>query len=58
MRGREIASLKRDPLHAREHLIRRQSRLDDERLDRRLQEPRLLLRHSRDIKSQKVRVEP
>ena len=50
VRGGEIASLKRDPLHASEDLIRRQPRLDGERLDRRLQETRLLL-HAETIKS-------
>jgi hypothetical protein len=38
MRRREVASLKRDPLHPRDHLIGGQARLDDERFDRRLQE--------------------
>ena len=43
VRGGEVAALKRDPLHAREHLIRRQSRLDGERLDRRLEKTGFLL---------------
>ena len=48
VRRREIASLERNPLHAREDLVGRQAGLDDERLDRRLQEPRLLL-HARQL---------
>ena len=37
MRRREVASLKRDALHPREHLIGGEAGLDRERLDRRLQ---------------------
>jgi len=51
MRGGEIASLKRDALHARDYLIRSEPGLDDERLDRRLQESGFLL-HAQSIKSQ------
>ena len=50
VRRGEIASLKRNPLHAREHLIRAEPSLDGKRLDRRLQEPGFLL-HARSIKS-------
>jgi hypothetical protein len=50
MRGGEIAALKRNPLHAGDHLLRTEARLDDERLDRRLQETGFLL-HARSIKS-------
>ena len=46
----EVAPLKRNPLHAGENLIRRQSRFDGERLDRRLQETGFLL-HAGTIKS-------
>ena len=48
MRGREVASLKGDPLHPRENLVGRETAFDDERLDRRLQEARLLF-HARQL---------
>ena len=49
MRGREVASLEGNPLHPGDDLIGREPRFDDERLDRRLQEARRLLRHARTL---------
>jgi hypothetical protein len=46
VRRREIPPLERDTFHPRNDLLRRQPGFDDERLDRRLQETRRLLRHS------------
>jgi hypothetical protein len=45
---RKVPTLERDALHPREDLVGRQVRVDDERLDRRVQEARLLL-HARPI---------
>src|SRR5262245_45730522 len=53
MRGGEVAALKRNPLHAGEDAIRRQSRFDGERLDRRLQKTGFLF-HARSLKHKRA----
>ena len=45
----EVAALKRDPLHALEHVVGRQSGVDDERLDRLAKETRLATAHARSF---------
>ena len=54
-RRREVASLKRDALHALEHVVGRQSSLDDERLDGLAKEAGFSTAHEKTILCQFLR---
>ena len=55
-RGREVAPLKRDALHPREHFVGRQPGRDDERLNRLAEKARLAATHVTGIVLKTIRL--